>query len=112
MIITFTAIGETFGVARCREETRLYAGLIERTRKEENTEMNGFTRCSIQVALLLDQDEGLPDDVATTEAIVEGGICDALAKFCAGTIIVEAVSVRYERAVFLYEEELKLSECA
>ena len=71
--------------------------------------MDGYRRCSIQVALRFDQDEEQLNDVATVAAIVEGGICDALAKFCAGTIIIDDVSVRYSREVSLYEEEL--SEC-
>lgn len=72
--------------------------------------MDGYRRCNIQVALRFDQDEEQLSDVVTAAAIVEGGICDALTKFCDGTIIVDDISVRYSREVFLYEDEL--SECA
>lgn len=72
--------------------------------------MDGYRGCSIQVALRFDQDEEQLSDVATTAAIVEGGICDALTKFCDGTIIVDDVSVCYSREAFLYEDDL--SECA
>jgi hypothetical protein len=72
--------------------------------------MSRYTRCSIQIALRLDEDKELLGDVATTEAVVEGGVSEALAKFYDGTIIVDNVSIHYSQETFFYEDDLP--DCA
>ncbi len=68
--------------------------------------MSRYTRYSIEIALRLDQDEGQLGDIVTTEAVVEGGVSEALAKLCDGTIIVDNVTVSYSREPSFYEDDL------
>ena len=72
--------------------------------------MRKYTRCSIQIALRFDQDEEQLGDVVTTEAVVEGGVSEALANFCDGMVIVDNVSVRYSQEPPSYDDDLP--DCA
>jgi hypothetical protein len=68
--------------------------------------MSRFTRCSIQIALRFEQDEEQLSDAATTEVVVEGGVSEALAKLCDGTIIIDDVSVHYAQETSFYADDL------
>lgn len=69
--------------------------------------MSRYTRCSIQIALRFDQDRERLGDVVTTEAVVEGGVSEALANFYDGMLIVDSVSVHYpQEAESFYDDDI------